>query len=86
MEIEFERIVDYIRKSPKISMSNEEKLEFYKFYKQATCGDCNTPQPMFYDFEQRAKWDAWNTLKGYTPTEAKLIYITMAKEKIGKNQ
>ena len=38
------------------------KLELYKYYKQATIGDCNTPKPGYFDFVGKAKWDAWKSV------------------------
>jgi diazepam-binding inhibitor (GABA receptor modulating acyl-CoA-binding protein) len=44
--------------------SNEEMLEIYGLYKQATVGDNNTSQPWAVQFEASAKWNSWNGLKG----------------------
>lgn len=82
MEKEFNELVSYIRNSDPIHMTDNEKLDFYKFYKQATIGDCNTDQPMFYQMTERSKWDAWNSVKGLTKQEAMVSYISMAKQKI----
>jgi acyl-CoA-binding protein len=54
--------------------SNEVKLKFYSLYKQATIGPCNTPQPWKIDFENRAKWDAWNDLGNMSREDAMVKY------------
>lgn len=41
-------------------------LNLYAFYKQATVGSCTIPRPSFFEFEARAKWDAWNAINGMT--------------------
>ena len=43
---EFNNAVNQVKNSPpNTSLSNDVKLSFYKYYKQATIGDCNTPKP-----------------------------------------
>ncbi|WP_137890818.1 acyl-CoA-binding protein [Ramlibacter sp. 2FC] len=48
---------------------NATLLKLYALYKQATAGDTDSPRPGLGDLVGRAKWDAWNGLKG-TPAEA----------------
>lgn len=48
---------------------NATLLKLYGLYKQATAGDIASPRPGMGDLVGRAKWDAWNALKG-TPAEA----------------
>ncbi|VDM28290.1 unnamed protein product [Toxocara canis] len=43
--------------------SNDELLELYGLYKQATVGD-NTISKPWIDVKGRAKWDAWEGRKG----------------------
>ena len=43
-------------------------LKIYALYKQASAGDVEGKRPGFTDMVGRAKWDAWNELKG-TPTD-----------------
>jgi diazepam-binding inhibitor (GABA receptor modulating acyl-CoA-binding protein) len=54
--------------------TDDEKLRFYGLYKQATVGNCNTPQPGFFDQVGRAKWNAWNSRKGMSSDDAKCRY------------
>ena len=65
--------------------SNQEKLVLYKYYKQATIGNINIPQPGFLDFTGKAKWDAWNSVKGITSENAMQIYIKTVNLLITKN-
>jgi acyl-CoA-binding protein len=41
------------KKLGELQLSNEEKLKFYSFYKQATIGDVNTAQPYFFNLVER---------------------------------
>ena len=52
-----------------------EKLELYALYKQATVGDVNADRPGFTDFVGKAKWDAWNKLKGWSTEKAMEQYV-----------
>lgn len=56
-------------------LGNEDLLTLYKYYKQATVGDCNTERPSMFNMEGRAKWDAWTSVKGLSQEEAKTKYI-----------
>mmetsp|Transcript_11670 Transcript_11670/g.18976 ORF Transcript_11670/g.18976 Transcript_11670/m.18976 type:complete len:87 (+) Transcript_11670:150-410(+) len=68
--------VKHLGSSPK----DEELLEIYALYKQATVGDVNTTRPGLMDFKGKAKWDAWNSKKGLSKEEAKTKYVALAKE------
>ncbi|KAH8298228.1 hypothetical protein KR018_011410, partial [Drosophila ironensis] len=59
--------------------SDNDLLELYSLYKQATVGDCNTDKPGFLDFKGKAKWDAWNNRKGLSQADAAIAYIAKAK-------
>ena len=57
------------------NLSNEDLLTLYKYYKQATVGDCNTQRPGMFDLTGKSKWDAWNSLRGLSQEESKSKYI-----------
>ncbi|KAH8281949.1 hypothetical protein KR054_004226 [Drosophila jambulina] len=57
-------------------------LELYSLYKQATVGDCNTDKPGFLDFKGKAKWEAWNNRKGLSNADAQAAYIAKVKSLI----
>ena len=50
-------------------------LKLYALYKQASVGDNTEKKPGFTDMVGRAKWDAWNLLKGTSSTDAMQQYI-----------
>ncbi len=56
---------------------NQTLLKIYSLYKQATAGDNTAPKPGFSDIVARAKWDAWNALKGTGSDAARQQYIDL---------
>ncbi len=59
---------------------NMTMLKIYALYKQASAGDVDGKRPGFTDMVGRAKWDAWNELKGQTADEAKQAYIDLVED------
>lgn len=56
--------------------SNETLLQLYGLYKQATVGDINVEPPGNpFDFVTKAKYEAWQGLKGRTKEEAMREYV-----------
>jgi diazepam-binding inhibitor (GABA receptor modulating acyl-CoA-binding protein) len=76
---EFEQAAADVKKLTK-SPTDEEKLEVYALYKQATEGDVNKPRPGMLDFTGKAKWDAWNGKKGTSQADAEQGYIKLVQE------
>ena len=64
--------------------SNDEKLKLYKYFKQATVGDVNTSRPGMLDFAGKAKWDAWDSIKGLSKNEAEINYVKHVNDLIKK--
>ncbi|KAI9480527.1 MAG: acyl-CoA-binding protein [Benjaminiella poitrasii] len=64
--------------------SQDTLLELYSLYKQATEGDVQGEKPGMFDFKSRAKWEAWNKLKGTSQTEAEQKYIALVESLTGK--
>ncbi|WP_427913631.1 acyl-CoA-binding protein [Ramlibacter sp. MMS24-I3-19] len=56
---------------------NQTLLKIYGLYKQATTGDVTEKKPGFGDMVGRAKWDAWNALKGTSQDDAKQQYVDL---------
>ncbi len=57
---------------------NETLLQLYSLYKQGTEGDVNTEPPSnMFDFVGKAKYDAWEGLKGKTKQAAMEEYIAL---------
>ncbi|HAT31965.1 MAG TPA: acyl-CoA-binding protein [Janthinobacterium sp.] len=52
-------------------------LKIYALYKQASSGDASGSRPGFTDMVGRAKFDAWDALKGSSGDEAKQQYIDL---------
>ena len=64
--------------------TNEELLELYGLYKQATVGDCDTSRPGMLDPKGRAKWDKWNGNKDMSKADAEKKYVEIANSLIAK--
>ncbi|MBK6295666.1 MAG: acyl-CoA-binding protein [Rhodoferax sp.] len=58
---------------------NATLLKIYALYKQASVGDNTEKKPGFTDMVGRAKWDAWNTLKGTSTNDAMQQYVDLIK-------
>jgi acyl-CoA-binding protein len=56
---------------------NATLLQIYSLYKQATVGDVEGKRPGFTDMVGRAKWDAWNAIKGKGTDEAMKEYVAL---------
>ena len=61
------------------ALSNDEKLEFYGLFKQATVGNVNTERPGMFDPKGKAKWDAWKAKEGLSQDDAKAAYIAKVR-------
>lgn len=78
LELKFKKAVWLVRNGPpKAGTSNETKLLYYSYFKQATEGDVQGAQPWKVNFEARAKWDAWAKVKGMPKEEAMQKYIDL---------
>lgn len=60
--------------------SNDELLELYGLYKQATEGDVTGSRPGMLDLKGRAKYDAWARKKGASKDEAMKSYVALARK------
>lgn len=56
---------------------NATLLKLYGLYKQSTSGDVSEAKPGFSDMIGRAKWDAWNGLKGTAKDNAMQQYVAL---------
>jgi len=59
---------------------NATLLKIYALYKQGSAGDNADKKPGFGDMVARAKWDAWNNLKGTSQDDAKQRYVDLITE------
>ncbi|KAF8206160.1 acyl-CoA-binding protein [Mycena galopus ATCC 62051] len=79
---QFERAVAIVKELPAdgpVKPSTDDKLTFYKYFKQATVGPVDAkanPRPGMLDFVGKAKWDAWNSLgEGVSKEDAQHEYV-----------
>lgn len=73
---EFESAVSRSKELPK-RPSNEELLQLYALYKQATEGDVSGDRPGGFDFKAIAKYDAWAEVKGKSKEQAMTEYVSL---------
>ena len=60
---------------------NEVLLQLYSLYKQSTEGDVSGEAPSNpFDFVNKAKYDAWSSLKGKTSAEAMQQYVDLVNK------
>ncbi|KAH8380487.1 hypothetical protein KR009_011050, partial [Drosophila setifemur] len=64
--------------------SDDEFLELYALFKQATVGDNTTSKPGLLDLKGKAKWEAWNKQKGKSSDAAQAEYITFVEGLVAK--
>jgi carboxylesterase len=73
---EAQRRVKELRRRP----SNEQLLQLYGLYKQATEGDAKGSRPGLLDPRGRAKFDAWAARRGTGAAEARAAYVRLVAE------
>lgn len=59
------------------SQSNQNLLELYALYKQASEGDVAGKRPGALDMKGRAKYDAWAVRKGMSREDAMSKYVAL---------
>ncbi|HEX8956799.1 MAG TPA: acyl-CoA-binding protein [Burkholderiaceae bacterium] len=55
-------------------------LKIYALYKQGSSGDVEGKRPGFTDMVGRAKFDAWDALKGTSKEDAMQQYVDLINE------
>jgi acyl-CoA-binding protein len=78
LSAQFENAVADSKQLPE-KPDNMTLLKIYALYKQATAGDVEGKRPGFSDMVGRAKFDAWDGLKGTSADEAKQQYIDLVE-------
>ena len=76
LKAQFEKAVAESKSLPE-KPDNMTLLKIYALYKQATTGDNTEKKPGFGDMVGRAKWDAWNGLKGTSSDDAMQQYVDL---------
>ena len=76
-EQEFKDAQHYIANAPQDGgdNSNENKLKFYAYFKQATSGPCTGKRPGMLDLVARYKYDAWKKLGNMSKEDAMKGYV-----------
>ena len=60
---------------------NETLLKLYSLYKQGNDGDVNTDPPSNpFDFVNKAKFEAWTSLKGKSKEQAMQEYVNLVNQ------
>lgn len=81
LKAQFDEAVNYVQTAEgDFKPSNELKLQFYSLFKQATEGDVTGKRPGMTNFVGRAKFDAWEKLKGMSSEQAMQKYIDLLED------
>ena len=75
----FEQAQSDVHRLPR-TPSNDELLELYALYKQATVGDVAGKRPGMLDFRARAKYDAWTKCSGTSQSDAQGRYVKLVAQ------
>ncbi|MDH5379795.1 MAG: acyl-CoA-binding protein [Cyclobacteriaceae bacterium] len=70
--------------SHQVEPSNEELLQLYAYFKQATIGNNMVEEPSNLDFKAIAKFRAWKKLEGMDSESAMSRYIDLVNAIIEK--
>jgi acyl-CoA-binding protein len=76
LKAKFEQAVAESKNLPE-RPDNQTLLKLYALYKQSSSGDVDGKRPGFTDMVGRAKWDAWNELKGTGTDDAMKQYVAL---------
>jgi diazepam-binding inhibitor (GABA receptor modulating acyl-CoA-binding protein) len=76
LKTQFEQAVADSKNLPE-KPDNATLLKLYALYKQASSGDVDGKRPGFTDMVGRAKWDAWNEVKGTDGMAAMKDYVAL---------
>lgn len=80
-----EKFQDAVARSKSLPpQSNENLLKIYALYKQANIGDVSGPKPGAFNLKAKAKYQAWEGLKGMTQPQAMAQYVALIDELSGK--
>ena len=73
------RLVKSLPQKGSFQPSYAEASKIYSYFKQAKFGPCNIPKPSFWDYINRAKWDAWAALGSLSCEDAMENYVSEIK-------
>ena len=78
LDAKFEAAAEEVQNLPE-RPSNEELLKLYALYKQGSTGDVTGKRPGMLDLKGRAKYDAWDSVKGTSTEDAKQQYVDLVE-------
>lgn len=70
---EFKKAQEAVNRLP--SAGNDDKLQLYALFKQATVGKNSTSKPGMFDVVGKYKWEAWTALGDMSPADARVKYV-----------
>ena len=80
MTSDFKETAQRIRQGYDPNWPNDIKLKLYALYKQGTLGDVlESKKPWFYQVEEYAKWNAWNSERGRSKEASQASYSQFGK-------
>ncbi|KAI8873084.1 acyl-CoA binding protein, partial [Ramicandelaber brevisporus] len=56
-------------------LTDDDRLVLYGLYKQATSGNNSARRPPFYNAAARSKWQAWDSWRGVSESDARGMYV-----------
>jgi 3-hydroxyacyl-CoA dehydrogenase len=78
LQQQFEKMLAAVRDATiDFKPDNMQKLKLYAFYKQAVEGDVTGECPSVINLVERAKWQAWNAIKGMSKEKAMEGYLNV---------
>jgi diazepam-binding inhibitor (GABA receptor modulator, acyl-CoA-binding protein) len=78
LKAQFDAAAQAAQRLPK-KPDNQTLLQLYALYKQASLGDASGAKPGFGDFVGRAKYEAWEKVRGTSSDEAMRQYIALVE-------
>lgn len=79
LESNFTKASEEVTQLPK-KPDNETLLQLYSLYKQGSKGDVEGSRPGLLNPVGRAKWDAWNKIKGKSKEAAMQEYVDLVEK------
>lgn len=79
---EFEDAVNYVNNNKDLNISSDEKLNLYKYFKQATIGNINITKPSMLTLNQEPllKYNAWSSVNNCSKENAMTEYINITNK------
>lgn len=79
LETQFQKAAEDV-KNLKARPTDQELLEIYALFKQASVGDNEQPKPGMFALKEKAKHEFWLKKKGMSKDDAKQAYVKLVAE------